>query len=247
MFARYAGLRLWRGARMAPRLLSVGVREPLELLRSKEPQSVRRALCDLAEMTKTKALGVSLVDAGGVDDLAELCRSVEPGHSALAAHVISQMTSEETYKAISQVALPGLVHVLKTGSMDGKHFAAAALSTIARDGARQIAAGRAGAVQPLVDVLRDGDAGARQNSAAALMNLACDADNAANMVACGAMPLLIQLCLSPPNPKALEFATLALANIRLHPHFRLQVEEAMTAAAAEHADAAKQAAQQTAR
>ncbi|KAI4340375.1 hypothetical protein MLD38_025219 [Melastoma candidum] len=98
---------------------------------------------------------------------------------------------------VSSGAVPGIVHVLKKGSMEARENAAAALFSLSVVDEYKVTIGASGAILPLVILLREGTRRGKKDAATALFNLCIYQGNKGKAVRAGLVPALMQLITEP--------------------------------------------------
>ncbi|KAG9129640.1 hypothetical protein Leryth_014481 [Lithospermum erythrorhizon] len=94
---------------------------------------------------------------------------------------------------VSSGAIPGIVHVLKKGSMEARENAAATLFSLSVIDENKITIGSSGSIPPLVTLLSEGSPRGKKDAATALFNLSIYQGNKGKAVRSGVIPILMQL------------------------------------------------------
>lgn len=117
---------------------------------------------------------------------------------------------------ISSGAVPGIVHVLKKGSMEARENAAATLFSLSVVDENKVTIGASGAIPPLVALLSEGTQRGKKDAATALFNLCIYQGNKGKAVRAGLVSTLMRL-LTQPHGGMVDEALAILAILASHP------------------------------
>ncbi|PPR84579.1 hypothetical protein GOBAR_AA36131 [Gossypium barbadense] len=117
---------------------------------------------------------------------------------------------------ISSGAVPGIVQVLKKGSMEARENAAATLFSLSVVDENKVTIGASGAIPPLVVLLSEGTQRGKKDAATALFNLCIYQGNKGKAVRAGVVPILMRL-LTEPGGGMVDEALAILAILASHP------------------------------
>ncbi|MCL7046485.1 hypothetical protein MKW94_013798 [Papaver nudicaule] len=98
---------------------------------------------------------------------------------------------------VTSGALPGIVHVLKRGSMEARENAAATLFSLSVVDDNKVTIGGSGAIPALVILLSEGSQRGKKDAATALFNLCIYQGNKGRAVRAGLVPTLMKLLTEP--------------------------------------------------
>lgn len=119
-------------------------------------------------------------------------------------------------------AVPGIVHVLKKGSMEARENAAATLFSLSVIDENKMTIGAAGAIPPLVNLLSEGSHRGKKDAGTALFNLCIFQGNKGKAVRAGLVPVLMRL-LTEPEGRMVDEALAILAILSSHPEGKVVV------------------------
>ncbi|RID66601.1 hypothetical protein BRARA_D01728 [Brassica rapa] len=119
-------------------------------------------------------------------------------------------------------AVPGIVHVLKKGSMEARENAAATLFSLSVIDENKMTIGAAGAIPPLVNLLSEGSQRGKKDAGTALFNLCIFQGNKGKAVRAGLVPVLMRL-LTEPEGRMVDEALAILAILSSHPEGKVVV------------------------
>ncbi|KAH0886380.1 hypothetical protein HID58_062476 [Brassica napus] len=119
-------------------------------------------------------------------------------------------------------AVPGIVQVLKKGSMEARENAAATLFSLSVIDENKVTIGAAGAIPPLVNLLSEGSQRGKKDAGTALFNLCIFQGNKGKAVRAGLVPVLMRL-LTEPEGRMVDEALAILAILSSHPEGKVVV------------------------
>ncbi|KAF3554914.1 hypothetical protein F2Q69_00016879, partial [Brassica cretica] len=119
-------------------------------------------------------------------------------------------------------AVPGIVQVLKKGSMEARENAAATLFSLSVIDENKMTIGAAGAIPPLVNLLSEGSQRGKKDAGTALFNLCIFQGNKGKAVRAGLVPVLMRL-LTEPEGRMVDEALAILAILSSHPEGKVVV------------------------
>lgn len=111
--------------------------------------------------------------------------------NAVAAMVNLSLEKPNKVKIVRSGAVPPLIDVLKSGSMEAQEHAAGAIFSLALDDDNKTAIGVLGALPPLLHMLRSESERGRQDAALALYHLTLVQSNRSKLVKLGSIPVLL--------------------------------------------------------
>ncbi|KAE8691084.1 hypothetical protein F3Y22_tig00110893pilonHSYRG01109 [Hibiscus syriacus] len=117
---------------------------------------------------------------------------------------------------ISSGAVPGIVQVLKKGSMEARENAAATLFSLSVVDEIKVTIGASGAIPPLVTLLSEGTQRGKKDAATAVFNLCIYQGNKGKAVRDGVVPTLMRV-LKEPEGGMVDEALAILAMLASHP------------------------------
>lgn len=123
---------------------------------------------------------------------------------------------------ITSGAVPGIVHVLRKGSMEARENAAATLFSLSVVDENKVTIGASGAIPPLVTLLSEGTQRGKKDAATALFNLCIYQGNKGKAVRAGLVSTLMRL-LTNPHGGMVDEALAILAILASHPEGKLAI------------------------
>ena len=139
----------------------------------------------------------------------------ETQEQAISAILNLSIYEENKGNIISCGAVPGIVLVLKVGSMEARENAAATISSVCVTDENRAIIGAEGAIPPLILLLSKGTQNGKKVAIIALFNLCIYQDNKEMVVRAGVVPILIVL-LTEPQGVLKEEALSILAILSSH-------------------------------
>eukprot|EP00268_Persea_americana_P027823 TRINITY_DN2709_c0_g1_i1.p1 TRINITY_DN2709_c0_g1~~TRINITY_DN2709_c0_g1_i1.p1 ORF type:complete len:549 (+),score=130.30 TRINITY_DN2709_c0_g1_i1:333-1979(+) len=113
--------------------------------------------------------------------------------NAVAVIVNLSLEKPNKVKIVRSGAVPPLIDVLRSGSLEAREHAAGALFSLSLDDENKMAIGVLGALPPLLHMLRSVSEQGRQDAALALYHLTLVQSNRSKLVKLGAVPVLLGL------------------------------------------------------
>ncbi|XP_023750056.1 U-box domain-containing protein 13 [Lactuca sativa] len=140
--------------------------------------------------------------------------------------ILNLSLSEDNKRFIvSCGAVPGIVLVLKVGSMEACENAAASISSVCVTDENREIIGAEGAIQPLVLLLTKGTQKGKKVAIIALFNLCLDQANKGRAVRAGVVPILMELLTEPQGVLKKEALSI-LATLSSHEEGKLAIGKA---------------------
>ncbi|KAF7846620.1 hypothetical protein BT93_L3994 [Corymbia citriodora subsp. variegata] len=141
---------------------------------------------------------------------------------AVTALLNLSIRDENKGNIVSSGAVPGIVHVLRTGSMEARENAAATLFSLSVVDEYKVTIGASGAIPPLVLLLNEGTQRGKKDAVTALFNLCIYLGNKGKAFRAGIVPTLMQL-LTEPGGGMVDEALALLAILASHPEGRAAI------------------------
>ncbi|XP_023750019.1 probable receptor-like protein kinase At5g59700 [Lactuca sativa] len=137
--------------------------------------------------------------------------------------ILNLLVSEENKgNIVSFGAVPGIVLVLKVGSMEARENAAATLLNLSVIDQNKEIIGAEGAIAPLLLLLSKGSQKGKKVAITALFSLCLDQGNKGRVVRAGVAPILMEL-LNEPEGVLMEETLSLLATLLSHPEWKLAI------------------------
>ncbi|KAI3739321.1 hypothetical protein L2E82_29724 [Cichorium intybus] len=208
------------------------IKSLIRKLNSDIPDDQRTASGEIYILTERNTENfVAFGNAGAFPLLARLLTSPDPLTQEHAMAALLNLTIYEAGKSdsrgslISAGAVPGIVHVLKKGSMEAREKAASTIFLLSDTDENKVTIGSAGAIPPLVLLLTEGTQRRKQIANSALINLCEDHGNKGRAVRAGLVPKLTEL-LTEPDGLLKDGVLFNLVLLSSHPEGRLAIGEA---------------------
>uniref|UniRef100_A0A0E0J239 RING-type E3 ubiquitin transferase n=1 Tax=Oryza nivara TaxID=4536 RepID=A0A0E0J239_ORYNI len=133
--------------------------------------------------------------------------------------------AENKARIITSGAVPGVVHVLKRGSMEARENSAATLFSLSLVDENKITIGASGAIPALVLLLSNGSQRGKRDAATALFNLCIYQGNKGKAVRAGLIPVLLGL-VTETESGMMDEALAILAILSSHPEGKTAISSA---------------------
>ncbi|KAJ0260099.1 U-box domain-containing protein 12 [Hirschfeldia incana] len=203
------------------------IQELLRKLTSQRPEEQRSAAGEIRLLAKqNNHYRISIAASGAIPLLVNLLTtSNDPRTQEHAVTSILNLSifQENKGRIVSTFgAVPGIVQVLKKGSMEARENAAATLFSLSVIDENKVTIGAAGAIPPLVNLLSEGSQRGKKDAGTALFNLCIFQGNKGKAVRAGLVPVLMRL-LTEPEGRMVDEALAILAILSSHPEGKLVV------------------------
>ncbi|KAK4785832.1 hypothetical protein SAY86_002521 [Trapa natans] len=157
----------------------------------------------------------SSMESGMIESLLHKLNSMDPEVQRSSAGEVRLLAKR------SAGAVPGIVHVLKSGSMEARENAAATLFSLSVVDEYKVTIGAFGAIPPLVALLSEGSQRGKKDAATALFNLCIYQGNRGKAIRARIVPTLMQLLTEPGGMVDESLAVLAV--LASHPEGRAAI------------------------
>ncbi|CAH2060221.1 unnamed protein product, partial [Thlaspi arvense] len=204
------------------------IQELLRKLASRIPEEQRSAAGEIRLLAKQNNQNRVAITASGAIPLLVSLLTTSDDDSQTQEHAVTSILNlsilQENKETIASTfrAVPGIVHVLKKGSMEARENAAAALFSLSVIHENKVLIGGAGAIPPLVTLLSEGSRRGKKDAAAALFNLCIFEGNKAKAVRDGLVSVLMRL-LTEPESRMVDEALAIVAILSSHPEGKMVV------------------------
>ncbi|KAG2308509.1 hypothetical protein Bca52824_028257 [Brassica carinata] len=203
------------------------IEELLRKLTSQRPEEQRSAAGEIRLLAKQNNHNrVSIAASGAIPLLVNLLTTSDDPRTqehAVTSILNLSIFQENKGRIVSTFgAVPGIVYVLKKGSMEARENAAATLFSLSVIDENKVTIGAAGAIPPLVNLLSEGSQRGKKDAGTALFNLCIFQGNKGKAVRAGLVPVLMRL-LTEPEGRMVDEALAILAILSSHPDGKVVV------------------------
>ncbi|KAL0897405.1 hypothetical protein Bca101_081366 [Brassica carinata] len=203
------------------------IEELLHKLTSQRPEEQRSAAGEVRLLAKQNNHNrVSIAASGAIPLLVNLLTTSDDPRTqehAVTSILNLSIFQENKGRIVSTFgAVPGIVYVLKKGSMEARENAAATLFSLSVIDENKVTIGAAGAIPPLVNLLSEGSQRGKKDAGTALFNLCIFQGNKGKAVRAGLVPVLMRL-LTEPEGRMVDEALAILAILSSHPDGKVVV------------------------
>lgn len=194
----------------------------LSKLTSSNVEDQQAAAGDLRLLAKNNSDSrLFIAEAGAIPLLVDLCFTPDALTQEHAVTTLLNLSICEANKRtiISSEAVPGILHVLKNGSMEARENAAATIFSLSVLDEYKVTIGSLGAIPELVTLLKEGSHRGKKDAATALFNLCIYQGNKGRAIRAGVVPLLMTLLIEPSG-EMVDEALAIMAMLASHPEGR---------------------------
>ncbi|CAH8282228.1 unnamed protein product [Eruca vesicaria subsp. sativa] len=203
------------------------IEELLCKLTSQRPEDQRSAAGEIRLLAKQNNHNrISIAASGAIPLLVNLLTTSDDPRTqehAVTSILNLSIFQENKGRIVSTFgAVPGIVYVLKKGSMEARENAAATLFSLSVIDENKVTIGAAGAIPPLVNLLSEGSQRGKKDAGTALFNLCIFQGNKGKAVRAGLVPVLMRL-LTEPEGRMVDESLAILAILSSHPEGKVVV------------------------
>ncbi|KAF8054220.1 hypothetical protein N665_1334s0009 [Sinapis alba] len=203
------------------------IEELLCKLTSQRPEDQRSAAGEIRLLAKQNNHNrVAIAASGAIPLLVNLLMTSDDPRTqehAVTSILNLSIFQENKRRIVSTFgAVPGIVYVLKKGSMEARENAAATLFSLSVIDENKGTIGAAGAIPPLVNLLSEGSQRGKKDAGTALFNLCICQGNKGKAVRAGLVPVLMRL-LTEPEGRMVDESLAILAILSSHPEGKVVV------------------------